>query len=153
MDIITIIFTKRRFNPGSFLIRWALPRSRFYMARASHCMVVDGDYIVEASTLHGVRRVLLSEAMRGCTEVGRITYQVPNAEAGLEWARQQVDKGYDWKGALGLALSPDRDWQEDDRWECFELAAATIHKAGRIIFQDTGHISGNMLMAIHPEAA
>jgi len=123
------------------------------MARASHCMVVDGDYIVEASTLHGVRRVLLSEAMKGCTEVGRITYQVPNAEAGLEWARHQVDKGYDWKGALGLALSPDRDWQADDRWECFELAAATIHKAGRTIFRDTGHVSGNMLMAIRPEAA
>jgi uncharacterized protein YycO len=123
------------------------------MALASHCMVADGDYIVEANMMYGVRRVPLAEAMKGCTEVGRITYQVPNAEAGLEWVRQQVGKGYDWKGAFGLALSPNRDWQEDDRWDCFELGAATIHKAGRIIFKDTGHVSGNMLMAIHPEAA
>lgn len=150
MDAITVIYTKRPLNPISWLIRWALPRSRFYMARASHCMVVDGDHIIEANMVHGTRRAPLSEAMKGCIEVDRIAYQVPDAEAGLRWARSQAGKRYDWMGALGLALSPDRDWQRDDAWECSELAAAVIHKAGRIIFREVGHVSGNMLMAIQP---
>lgn len=150
METITVIFTTRRFNPVSWLIRWSLPRSRFYMARASHCMILDGDCIIEANMLYGVRRVPLFTAMKGCIEVDRISYQVPDAEAGLGWARQQVEKGYDWQGAFGLALSPDREWQQESLWNCFEIAAGALHKAGRIAFRSVGHVSGNMLMSIHP---
>jgi hypothetical protein len=101
-DSIQIIFTKRKWNPFSWLIRWALPRSRFSLALASHSIIVDGAYAIEAHMLYGVRRVLLEVALEGLTEVARRDYAVPDAQGGIEWARKQVRKGYDWKGAFGL---------------------------------------------------
>jgi hypothetical protein len=145
---ITIIYTKRRFNPISWLIRWALPRSRFSLALASHCMIVDGDHCIEASMLHGVRRVPMDIALAGQVTVIAVDYSVPDADAGLDWLRSQVGQPYDWRGAFGLALDVDRDWQEETDWFCFELAACTLERAGRAIFADTGHITGSVLMAI-----
>lgn len=151
MEQITVVFTKRNWNPGSYLIRWGLPKSRFKVADASHCLIKDGDYFIEASMEHGVRRALADEALKSLTVVDTITYNVSNAEAGIAFARSQVGKSYDFKGAFGIALAPDRDWTQDDKWFCFELAAATLAKAGRNDFrEDAGHISGNLLMAIKP---
>lgn len=150
MDKITVIFTTREWNPVSWLIRWCLPRSRFANALASHCMIIDGDHIIEANMMHGVRRIPLSEALIGCVEVARIEYHVPCAEDGLQWAREQVPKPYDWLGAFGLALAPGRNWQDETDWFCFELVAAALAKAGLDVFDDHGHITGSMLMAIKP---
>jgi hypothetical protein len=150
MKTITVVFTKRERNPVSWLIRWALPRSRFYNATASHCLIQDGEYVIEASLTHGVRRVLAVEAMKGATITEVVQYEVPDAEAGLKFARSQVGKKYDFKGAFGLALRPDREYTEDDSWFCFELAAATLKAAGRDSFRADSHITGTMLYAIKP---
>lgn len=151
MQTITVIFTKREWNPGSYAIRWGLPKSRFHVAPASHCLIKDGDYLIEASMEHGVRRVLAAEALKGLTVVQEVSFSVPDAEAGLAWVRTQVGMPYDWFGAFGLALAPDREWMQPDKWFCFELAAATLVHAGRADFrEDAGHISGNLLMALKP---
>lgn len=149
METIAIIFATRRFNPLSMLIRWALPRSRFHVGLASHCMIVDGDHVIEAHMLHGVRRVPIDEALHGMTIVSRRDYTVLQAEAGLQWAREQIGKPYDWPGAFGLALAPNRNWQDDADWFCFELGAAVIDKAGRALFEDNAHVTGTLLLAIH----
>lgn len=151
MQTITVIFTRRDWNPGSYAIRWGLPKSRFKVASASHCLIKDGDYLIEASMEHGVRRVPAAVALKGLTVVEEVSYSVPDANAGLTWLRTQVGLPYDWAGAFGLALAPDRDWTESDKWFCFELAAATLVNAGRADFRDdAGHISGNLLMALKP---
>lgn len=151
MEQITVVFTKRDWNAGSYAIRWGLPKSRFKVAPASHCLIKDGDYYIEAAMLHGVRRSHTSIALKGLTVVDEVTYDVMDAEAGLAWARSQIGKPYDYHGAFGLALAPDRDWTEPDKWFCFELAAATLAKAGRNPFrEDAGHISGNLLLALKP---
>lgn len=150
MDTITLIFTRRRWNPVSWLIRWALPQSRFYVGQASHCMICDGTDIIEANMLHGVRRVNKDEALKGAEVVDIIGFQVPDALAGRKWLAEQIGKPYDWRGAFGLALAPERNWQEESDWFCFELAAAALAKAGRRIFIDEGHITGTMLQIIHP---
>jgi hypothetical protein len=151
MEQITLIFTKREWNPGSYAIRWSIPKSRFQVAAASHCLIKDGDYYIEAAMGHGVRRTLPEVALKGLTVVKEITFYVPNAEAGLAFARSQIGKPYDYKGAIGLSLAPDRDWTEADMWFCFELAAATLKYAGREDFSDdAGHITGTLLMAIKP---
>lgn len=149
-DKITVIFTKRNWNPVSWLIRWCIPRSRFHLSQSSHCLIVDGDYLIEATMMHGVRRVLIADAMKGQTEITRVVYNVADAEAGIRWLRNQVGSKYDFKGALGLALSPYRDWKEDDCWFCYELAAAALAKAGKDIFKSYGHITETNLMAIKP---
>lgn len=149
MSVLRILFT-RRSNPASWMIRYAVPRSRFALARASHCLIADGDRVIEANMLHGVRRVEAEEAMDGLVLVRSVDYQVPDAEAGLSWARSQDGKAYDWFGAFGIAISPDRKWQEDDKWFCFELAAAALVKAGLDVFSDVGHINGEHLLMLNP---
>lgn len=150
MENITVLFTTRNWNPVSYAIRWAIPRSRFHVSHASHCLVVDGDYLIEASMTHGVRRVLREEALKGLTIVDTVAFNVPDAEAGLAFARLQDGKRYDFKGAFGLALTPDREWDDDSDWFCFELAAATLQAAGRDSFRSAAHITGSMLQALKP---
>ena len=99
---------------------------------------------------HGTRRVPFAKAMKGLKEVARVSYEVPDPDAGLAWAREQVGSKYDFKGAFGLALSPYRDWSEEGSWFCYELVAACLVKAGKDVFRSTGHITENTLLAIKP---
>lgn len=150
MNTITLVFTARRWNPVSWLIRWAVPRSRFAMGLSSHCLIERDSIVYEANMLHGVRWAPREVALAGCTVVKRISYAVPDAEAGLNWALQQCGKAYDWRAALGLGLTPYRDWAEDDRWYCYELAAGALRAAGRDEFGNLQHIGEIALMAIKP---
>lgn len=114
-------------------------------------MVIDGDHAIHATMLHGVVRQPIAEALRGYGVVSRREYGVPDAEAGLVWAREQVGKLYDFSGAFGLSLKPDRDWQEDNRWFCHELCAATIQAAGRKLFTKCGYVTDTVLLLV-PES-
>ena len=146
MKTATILFTCRPLNPVSWLIRWALPVSRFKWARASHSMILDGDHVIHATMLHGVVRQPIKDAMRGQTVVARREYDVPNLQAGLEWARSQVGTGYDFKGAFGISIHPDRDWTIDNKWFCHELSAAFLHACGRKLFERFGHVTDSTLI-------
>lgn len=148
MTELTIVFTKRRWNLGSWLIRWALPRSRFALAISSHCLIQDGDHYIEAQMMGGVKRTI--DALKPQTVVKVVKFQVPDAAAGLAWARSQVGKPYDFAGAFGVALAPDRDWCEPDTWFCYELAAATMVNAGRDAFTERGHITEATLLSLNP---
>lgn len=146
MDTAVIIYTRRPMNPVSSLIRWALPVSRFKWGRASHSMLVDGDHVIHATMLHGVIRQPFGEAMKNQIVVSQREYEVPDLQAGLEWARSQVGKDYDFKGAFGLSLDPNRDWTADDAWFCHEFCAAFLHACGRKLFERFGHVTDASLM-------
>ena len=146
MNKATILFTRRPWNPVSLMIRWALPVSRFKWARASHSMILDGDHVIHATMTHGVIRQTLADAMKGQIIVGTREYDVPDLEAGLAWARTQVGTDYDFEGAFGLSLAPDRAWMENDSWFCHELSAAFLHKCGRKLFERFGHVTDTALM-------
>lgn len=150
METLRVVFTKRKRNLISWLIRYAIPISRFQISKCSHCMIVDGKYAIEATMLHGVRRVLFEEALEGQTVTDIVDFEVEDAEAGLKWAREQVGGKYDFTGAFGLLLPPWREWDEESDWFCFELATATLKQAGREVFRKKGHITGTMLLAITP---
>lgn len=150
MDRITVLFTRRRWNIGSWLIRWAVPRSRFALALSSHCMIVDGDDVYEATMLHGVRKVNRFTALQDQIIVKETRYQVPDAKAGVAWLGEQVGSPYDWDGALGLALTPGRDWKQANKWFCYELAAGALQAAGRPVFENLTHVGETALMAINP---
>lgn len=150
MGYITVIFTKRKFNPISWLIRWAVPRSRFALSLSSHCLIDDGDVIYEANMLHGVRGVDRDTAMAGLTVVKITHYQVPDRLAGIAWAKRQCGAPYDWPGAIGLGLTPSRDWKQADKWFCYEYAAGILLGAGRPLFENLTHVNETALMAINP---
>jgi hypothetical protein len=150
MTTIRIVFTKRAWNPISWLIRWAVPRSRFALALSSHCLIDAGDVMYEANMLHGVRGVSRTVALAGLTGVKTIDYSVPDAAAGIAWAIAQDGKKYDWRGALGLGLTPYRDWAADDSWFCYEFAAGVLKASGRDVFANLSHVNETALMAINP---
>jgi hypothetical protein len=151
MQTIRVLFTTRRFNPVSLLIRFMVPQSRLVLALASHCVIVDGDQGIEASMLHGVRRGALADILAGSIVVATVDYQVEDAEAGLAWARGEAGRRarYDFGGAFGL-LEPGRDWQDPIAWFCFELAAMALEKAGRRLFRNAAHVTASHLLAVVP---
>jgi hypothetical protein len=124
------------------------------MAPASHVITLDGNsgFAIEANMLHGVRRVTVEEAIRGAVVVSTVDYEVPDAEAGLVWLRATAERNadYDFKGAFGVALAPDRNWQEDSDWFCSELHANGMVKAGRRTFVDNARVTPYNLMCIEP---
>lgn len=126
--------------------------------------------------LYGVRRVPCEVAMKGLTVVRTRDYMVPDAEKGLQWARSQVctyryskpewmphwaytliasvmlilHNNYDWEGALGIALTPGRDWFNPTCWFCYETIAGVLRAAGRDAFAHAGYITESALLAIKP---
>lgn len=158
-----ILFTRKSWNLGSLLIRWAVPASRFRLAAASHCMIVDGGYAIEAVMWHlrrvdswfpwrlgGVRRVPLEQALHHAEIVDARTYHLPDELAGIEFARSQVGRPYDFTGAVGLALVEGETYHDNSAWFCFELGAASMRAGGRAVFADDSRISDTILLAIAP---
>lgn len=151
MDVITGIFTKR-LHPMSVAIRIATRPALLQLAPASHVVIRDGDFGIEATFGHGVRRVPLEECLHGAEVVATRDYEVPFREMGMSWLRKTAERNakYDTKGAFAVGVSPDRNWQEDDDWFCFELLANGLYKAGRRIFLNHAHITSSDLLKIHP---
>jgi len=173
---IKVIFTRRTFNPMSLLIRWMVPRSRTTLAGSSHSMVVDGDtgHVIEAHMLDGVRRVPIATAIKGAKVVRIAVYEVADAKAGLDWWRSQIcqykpnlprwmpawlqapvgvvlrliHNNYDFKGAVGIGIAPDRNWQDPINWSCFEGTARTIKEAGSDVFAESGYMTETILLAV-----
>lgn len=150
MSKATIVFTTRPWNPVSWLIRWALPASRFKWARASHSMILIDGYVIHATMMNGVVRQPFAEAMKHQKIVTMRDYSVPDLDAGIAWAMAQVGKPYDFKGAFGVALDPDREWREDDSWFCHELSAGFLNACGKRIFDKYGHVTDTSLLLINP---
>jgi uncharacterized protein YycO len=151
MQTIRVHFTKRPWNPVSWLIRHTLPRSILAAALSSHAIIdlCDGT-AVEASMIHGVRRAPLADVLKGSEIVATREFGVPDRAAAVEWLQSQVGTRYDFAGAFGL-LEPDRDWQREDAWFCYELAAAALTKAGLNLFNRLGSITERELLGINPE--
>jgi len=175
-DQVTVLFTRRRRNPISWLIRWAMPRSRFAFALSSHAIIVAGGICYEANMIHGVRKGARAVILDGQTVVRERTYRVTDLAAGTRWGDQQLcsyrpqlpawvpswlqaalgtvlrilNSNYDWRGALGLGLAPGRDWAEEDVFFCYEFVAAFLRACGRDEFADLSHVGETALLAISP---
>lgn len=150
MDKIKVVFTNTPISPISWIIRWALPRTRFSLSKSSHCYMVFDNTVYETLPFKGVMSRDISQIDKTDKIVNIVEYEVPNKEAGLQFLKSQLGKGYDLKGAFGIALTPDRNWEEDDKWFCYELAAATLKAAGRDEFNNISHVNEVALWAIKP---
>lgn len=151
--VISIYYVRRGWwSPVDQLIRWALPRTRFAWARASHSIVSWGQVAVDATMLHGVRARNLSDALKGHIVVDVRCYWVPDVESAKRFAQAQVGKGYDFKGAFGIALDPEREWLEDDKWFCHELSGATLWAGGYKLLRKVGHVTDTHLLMLNERA-
>lgn len=116
-------------------------------------MIVKDGFAYHATMRHGVVKEPIEQALHGQTVVAQRDFEVLDAPAALAWLDTQVGKPYDWRGALGVSLSPDRVWGSDDSWFCHELCAAALRAAGRNLFIESGHVNDSALLLIEPSYA
>lgn len=97
--------------------------------RWSHVGIIDGDHVIEAVWSEGVRIRKLSSliADRPIHEI--LEVPLPDEEKAILWARSQIGKPYDFGGVLGLGFN--RNWSDDRRWYCSELAGGAALQGGR----------------------
>lgn len=118
----------RRAALGSWLIRL------FTFSRWSHCAIIQGDAVIDATFWHGVRRSPLSEFLKHYeVEVIDVHLGAFGEYADL-WLEEQIGKKYDWTALVALPFRS--NWHDPDRWFCSELVAAALRAGGRDLFRD-----------------
>jgi hypothetical protein len=129
--MIRIVCSTRR-HPFSAIIRF------INGSLWSHEAILDGDNVIEALGSTGVHSVPFEQAKKHYIDYAILEFDVPDAEAGMAFARAQIGKQYDWGaifwqwlGRVFLMLGLERNWQDDSKWICFELREAVLLAAGR----------------------
>ena len=122
MKTVRLLFSTTRW-PLSAAIR------AFTWSRWSHVALVDGDTVIEAAAVHGVRRAPLVDTIARAADHAFVDLPATDPSAVIAAAAGEVGKPYDYTALVGLALR--RDWQACDAWFCSELVAWAFDAAGQ----------------------
>lgn len=116
----------RRHSFGSFFTRAVDPGARW-----GHTAFFDqsNNTMVEALLFKGVVATPVEQWLKTYPSFTFFAVHVPNPQAGTEWQRAQLGKGYDYLGATSVPFRA--SWQDEDRWYCSEKEAMSVIKAGR----------------------
>jgi hypothetical protein len=126
---LSLIFSRSR-NPGSMLIRAWPPAGPW-----SHCGVIVGDAVIEATMLAGVQSTPLAEFIDRASLWDIIDLWCMRPEAGEKWALSRIGARYDWGGAAGIVLR-EPDLSEDvDAEYCSMMICRATRKAGNPILK------------------
>lgn len=141
--MIQLLFTRKR-TLASFAIR------AFCGSRWSHVALVDGDHVIEATGLHGVRRVPLTTAMRGVSHHELVNLIDADPGPVIAAAKTQLGKPYDFLAIVGLWLRS--GWDETDSWFCSELVAWALEQGGHPRFRarDISRVTQQHLWMLSP---
>ena len=123
---VKVIFT-RRHHIGTIILRG------FLWSKWSHCAIIDGNEVIEASAPVGVRTRPLQELIEESSLYEIVELPCTNSAAVIAAARSQLSAKYDWGGVLGIGFR--RRWQDDDAWFCSELIAYAFTEAGEPLFR------------------
>jgi uncharacterized protein YycO len=131
MGEIMLVYSTRK-TIGSALIR------AFSRCWCSHVAILDGEYIIEATGSHGVRRVPFSEALAEYDDYAIVAYEVPRPRLGIDFARSKVGSKYDIPAYLWFMVGPvlrlighDVEYDHPKKFICSELANDVLKMAGR----------------------
>ena len=94
----------------------------------------DTGLVYDSTISTGVRKLPIDTYLKLYPNHDIVDIEVPDVEAAKAFSEKQVGKKYDTSAIFGLALQ--RDWQEDDKWFCAEVAEATIATGGRQRFRN-----------------
>lgn len=97
-----------------------------------HVGVVVGTNVIEARTTGVVISTLREFKSRGKYHI--VDVHCDNESKAVEFLHAQVGKDYDFAGAIGLPFRT--HWQDDTKWYCSELVAATFRTGGSSIVRD-----------------
>lgn len=123
---LTVAFSRRTSLPS-----W-LTRMLTGGARWSHCAILDQSrgVAIEALMFRGVVETPLAHWILRYPSYEVVQIACPVPALAMDFARQQVGKGYDYLGAFGVPWrSP---WHHPGRWYCSELVEAALAHGGRL---------------------
>lgn len=127
----------------SWLIRF------FTWSRFSHVVFVEDEVnIIDSTFMHGgVQRRLLADIYRDYSTIQVIDIPLPDEQAALDFAREQLGKPYDKTAILGFIFR--RNWADDDSWFCNEYMEAIAKAGGRVRFRaELSRITPEMSWAV-----
>lgn len=117
---VHLLFSRER-SLTSYAIR-TLTGSRW-----SHVdLFIDEKVLIGALPVSGVAAYDPKVRFAECSRYEIIPVEV--SDRAIAAAISQVGKPYDWTGALGVGVN--RNWQDERRWFCSELAAWCLLKGG-----------------------
>ena len=131
MPSLTVVYA-RSHTVGGLLIRFRDPFGRW-----SHCGVVtERQTVIEAESFKGVVETDIQEFVSRYKSAAYAFVEVecPNPQAGIDWYRGQVGRGYDYLGILGLALRT--GWEDRNKWQCAEGVETSLIHAGKNRFRN-----------------
>ena len=107
---------------------------RFVMwSKWSHVAILHGGYVTDTTLWQGGVKTHTSEEFFAHYSAYELRDIEVDEESALLWLAQQNGKKYDWTALLSFVVQ--RDWQQDDKWFCSELAEAMISKFGKPRFR------------------
>lgn len=128
--IVTVRLTSRwPYNPISLAVGVAAGSRQF-----SHSITIIGDRAYEASMTHGCRAGTVGQLMEGIVVYRDMQVAVPDIDAARAFAEDQMGKGYDFAGAVGIPLTYSEDWTDDSKWWCSDLTFAILLAGGLRLF-------------------
>lgn len=127
---ITVRLTSRwPYNPISLAVG-VLSGSRKF----SHAIAIIDRRAYEASMAHGCRAGRVDELMIGVAVYRDMKVWVPDIYAAIKFAEDQIGKGYDWVGAVGIPFTYSEDWADESTWWCSEFVFAIVLAGGTRLF-------------------
>ena len=105
--------------------------------------------VIDATWLHGGVTIGQRDdwlQMDGRRLVLELDVPLPGEAAAMSWAVDQLGKPYDTSALLGMAIL--RDWQDDRRWYCSELAIAACLAGGMSLAGKRGELGVRLSMEI-----
>lgn len=124
------------YGTNNSLVSWLI--RAVTIGKFSHCGVVDADgFVIHSTFLRGVHRITLDDFEKHYP-VRFYSYLVcPDEYKASRFLEAQIGKAYDWTALLQLFFR--RDWRENDRWFCSELAEAALVEGSNQRFRDSVH--------------
>ena len=117
MQSLPVVFSRSN-KPFCWLIRLGT------LSSWSHCGIIDGEYVIDATLASGVRRIPFSEWKTHYTKYEIVKFPVKNTKESIAFARGRVGNKYDFLGIVSHIFH--KDIEDKDADFCSELVAATI---------------------------
>jgi uncharacterized protein YycO len=99
----------------------------------SHCAIIDGNNVIEAAMIYGVRERPLADLLMDASKWSFIDIPADDSDAIIAAARSRIGRAYDWMGALALLLHIDLHREQFDF--CSELVAWSFKQGGTPLFR------------------
>ncbi len=130
MDNKIQIMFSTRYDPISLLIRF------FTWSYWSHVDFVDGDYVIGATGLDGVRKDTLEHQKAKVHKWAIYEFDGDNIEM-RKVMNSIIGKPYDYSAIVGFLFRT--NWEHTDRWFCSEAIVWAARKIGVNLISDKKH--------------